>query len=132
MKSIEMVEEFHRAFKHGIGTEPQIPNQGLCALRYSLLKEELDELASAFMARDLVGVLDALTDLQYVLDGTYLACGLQDYKDKALAEVHRSNMSKLGANGKPIYREDGKILKGPDYSPPDLLSVLDGPDLIDD
>jgi predicted HAD superfamily Cof-like phosphohydrolase len=80
----------------------------------------LDELTEALKAKDPVGALDALTDLQYVLDGTYLSLGLASLKGKAFDEVHRSNMSKLGADGKPIYREDGKVLKGPDYSPPDL------------
>jgi hypothetical protein len=92
-----------------------------------LLEEELRELGEALEERDPVAVLDALTDLQYVLDGAYLALGFHAYKGDALLEVHRSNMSKLGENGRPIYREDGKILKGPNYSPPDLAAVLKAP-----
>lgn len=90
----------------------------------SLLREEVDELEEALNKRDTVGVLDALTDIQYVLDGAYLNLGFKDFKVKALLEVHRSNMSKLGVDGKPIYREDGKVLKGPHYSPPDLRGIL--------
>lgn len=69
-------------------------------------------------------VLDALCDLQYVLDGTFLALGFHKVKDAAMTEIHRSNMSKLGEDGRPVKRDDGKILKGPNYSPPDLIGVL--------
>ena len=96
-------------------------------LRINLLAEELDELREALVAGDIVEVLDALTDLQYVLDGAYLSFGLHDVKDAAFAEVQRSNMSKLGEDGKPIRREsDGKILKGPNFFEPDLSQFIKG------
>ena len=94
-------------------------------LRLNLLQEEVDELKEALANGDTVEALDALTDIQYVLDGAYLSLGLHKLKDAAFSEVQRSNMSKLGEDGKPIRREeDGKILKGPNYFAPDLKAVL--------
>lgn len=122
--SIDLVREFHERFGQAIADAPHLDDRDLSALRVSLLAEELEELRVALSNRDPVAVLDALTDLQYVLDGAYLSLGFHRYKDSALAEVHRSNMSKLGADGKPALRADGKILKGPSYSPPDLVAVL--------
>jgi hypothetical protein len=90
-----------------------------------LLTEETIELRDAPAARDPAAVLDALADLQYVLDGAYLQLGFAAAKNAALGEVHRSNMSKLGADGKPVVRADGKILKGPNYSPPDLREIVE-------
>lgn len=122
--SISLVREFYERFGQVVNGEPHVDDDGLNTLRIALLEEELTELSIALDARDPVATLDALTDLQYVLDGAYLSLGFASYKDAALAEVHRSNMSKLSADGKPVLREDGKILKGPHYSPPDLASVL--------
>lgn len=122
--SLEMVREFHETYGQPVLEFPSLDDPGLSELRTELLDEELNELCAAIAMKDAVGVLDALTDLQYVLDGAYLSLGLHRWKDAALAEVHRSNMSKLGADGKPIRREDGKILKGPNYTPPDLAKVL--------
>lgn len=113
MTTIEQVREFHRAFV----TQP---DEVIQKCRLALLKEELKELEDAMTAGDRLGILDALTDLQYVLDGTYIVFSMDHLKDEAFAEVHRSNMSKLGPDGKPIYREDGKVLKGPNYRPPNL------------
>lgn len=124
MKSIDLVREFHVAFGQAIESKPVVNDYDRNVLRMDLLQEELDELGLALSDRDPVAVLDALTDLQYVLDGAYLSLGFAHVKEAALAEVHRSNLSKLDANGKPIYRADGKILKGPNYSPPDLAAVL--------
>ncbi len=126
MTSLNMVKEFHETFGQAVVDVPDIDNYPLYQLRLDLLNEELSELEEALNEKDEVAVLDALTDLQYVLDGAYLALGFHPYKDAALREVHRSNMSKLGPDGKPIYREDGKVLKGPGYSPPDLVGVLRG------
>lgn len=95
----------------------------LLLIRLQLIQEELAELAEAMLEGSTVGCLDALTDLTYVVDGTYLTTGLGHYKLAALAEVHRSNMSKLGPDG-PITSSAGRVVKGPDYSPPDLRSVL--------
>ena len=100
------------------------PGGSLLLIRLQLCQEELAELAEAMLARDIVGCLDALTDMTYVADGTYHTLGLGHYKLAALAEVHRSNMSKLGPDGVPIVSSAGRIVKGPDYSPPDLAAVL--------
>ncbi len=124
MNSLDLVREFHVTYGQAVADAPVVNDCDLNVLRLDLLEEELGELAVALNARDEVGVLDALTDLQYVLDGAYLALGFHAYKGDALLEVHRSNMSKLGADGKPVLREDGKILKGPNYSKPDLGAVL--------
>lgn len=113
MTTLDQVKEFHKRFV----TQPE---EVIQACRIALLKEELQELEDAIASKDNVEILDALTDLQYVLDGTYIVFGLADLKDAAFREVHASNMSKLGADGKPIYREDGKVLKGPNYRPPNL------------
>lgn len=122
--SMAMVREFHERFGQPVCSDPNIDHDDLNELRVKLLDEELDELRTALSAGDAVAVLDALTDLQYVLDGAYLSLGFHRYKDAALREVHRSNMTKLGADGKPVVRADGKITKGPSYEPPDLARVL--------
>lgn len=122
--SIELVRQFHLAMGQAINEAPTVGDRALSALRLRLLSEELGELAEALIDGDAVATLDALTDLQYVLDGAYLSLGFASVKDAALAEVHRSNMSKLGADGRPVFRDDGKILKGPTYSPPDLTSLV--------
>ena len=96
----------------------------LLLIRLQLIQEELAELAEAMLEGSVVGCLDALTDLTYVVDGTYLTTGLGHYKLAALVEVHRSNMSKLGKDGKPITSSAGRIVKGPGYIPPDLKAVL--------
>lgn len=125
-KSIDLVWEFHEKFHLPINKKPFIDNSSLNTLRMDLIEEEMIELDAALMERDQAKVLDALTDLQYVLDGAFLALGFADMKDAALEEVHRSNMSKLGEDGKPCYREDGKVLKGPNYTPPNLQRIIDG------
>lgn len=122
--SIHLVREFHERFEQAIADQPNISDAKLNELRVKLLQEELDELTEALRNGDPVATLDALTDLQYVLDGAYLALGFHAMKDAATREVHRSNMSKLGADGRPVYRTDGKVTKGPHYSPPDLEAVL--------
>lgn len=120
------VRQFHETYGLPIKNTPDLSDARTNHLRISLLQEELDELKEAIATNDIVGVLDALTDLQYVLDGAYLSLGYHLLKNDAFNEVQRSNMSKLGADGKPIIRpEDGKILKGPDFSEPDLKAVID-------
>jgi predicted HAD superfamily Cof-like phosphohydrolase len=118
----EMVKEFHQVFGHPIALIPAFPTEELRKLREDLISEERSELSDAEEKRDIVGVADALSDLLYVIYGMGLVYGID--LDKTFQEVHRSNMSKLGADGKPIYREDGKVLKGPNYTPPDLKKVL--------
>lgn len=123
--TIDKVREFHETYGLPVEKKMTISDEKTNALRINLLAEELDELRDALAAGDLVETLDALIDLQYVLDGAFLSFGMQDLKEAAFDEVHRSNMSKLGADGKPIVRpEDGKILKGPDYFKPDISQFI--------
>ena len=89
-----------------------------------LIAEELEEYRAAFAAGDLIEIADALTDLLYLVLGTYYSHGLQDIAAELFDEVHRSNMTKLGANGQPVLREDGKVLKSELYSPPDLRAII--------
>lgn len=117
------VAEFHAAFNLPHQSQPTIDVEGaLEALRISLLEEEVSELIAATNARDLVGIADALADITYVVYGTALTYGID--LDGVLSEVHRSNMSKLDSNGKPIIRADGKVLKSERYSPPNVAAVL--------
>ena len=120
MNYIEKVKEFHDAYGVETPQRPRVDNDELNDLRKELLGEEFDELVEALLLADSRLTLDALCDLQYVLSGAVLAFGFAPVFDAAFAEVHRSNMSKLGADGKPVRREDGKILKGPNYTPPNL------------
>jgi len=116
MKStIEQVREFHDVFV--------VDNEKRRRASFRLMLEELIEF---YDAQSDVERLDALMDLQYFLDGTLLAYGMDGIKDAAFAEVHRSNMSKLWPDGTVRYRDDGKVLKGPDFSPPDLMRILCG------
>lgn len=117
------VNVFMDAFGQEVKRSPEFPDLDTVALRYELIKEELQELFVAMAEKDIVEVADALTDILYVTYGAGHAFGID--LDACFREVQRSNMSKLGEDGKPIYREDGKILKGPDYSEPNLKKVLD-------
>lgn len=124
--TLEQVKEFHETYGLPVKDSPDISDAKTNALRVNLLAEELEELQEALADGDIVEVLDALTDLQYVLDGAYLSFGLHKVKEAAFEEVQRSNMSKLGEDGKPIVRpEDGKILKGPNYFKPDIAQFID-------
>lgn len=125
--TLEQVQEFHETYGLSVHTEPNLSCEKTKTLRINLLQEELDELSEALKANDPLETLDALIDLQYVLDGAFLSFGFGDVKDAAFAEVQRSNMSKLGEDGKPIRREgDGKVMKGPNYTPPDLTPFVKG------
>jgi NTP pyrophosphatase (non-canonical NTP hydrolase) len=115
--------EFHSAFSLPMSTAPTISLQeGLVDLRMALIEEEVEELREASRGRDLVAIADALGDCVYVLYGTALTYGID--LDAVLAEIHRSNMSKLGPEGKPLLRPDGKVIKGPFYTPPDLTNIV--------
>jgi predicted HAD superfamily Cof-like phosphohydrolase len=117
------VGEFHRAYGLPVRDVPTGDVGGeQVALRLSLIQEEVSELAAAAEADDLVGVADALADIVYVAYGTAHVYGID--LDVVLDEVHASNMTKLGADGRPVRRSDGKILKGPDYRPPDIAAAL--------
>lgn len=121
--TLSIVREWHEAFDVPVVETPSIP-ETRAPMRLAILEEEVAELRQAVEARDMVEVLDALCDIQYVLDGTFLEFGLHPLKAAAMAEVHASNMSKLGADGRPVLRKDGKVLKGPDFFPPDLAALL--------
>ena len=121
MTNFEKVAEFMTTFGQEVITKPKLTV--VSELRYDLIREELLELREALDEKDIVGVADALTDILYVTYGAGHAFGIN--LDKCFAEVQRSNMSKLGEDGRPIYREDGKVLKGPKYSSPDLKSIIE-------
>lgn len=124
LSNFESVGVFMHSFGQEVKKEAEFPSQETCVLRYALIAEELQELKEATDDMDIVEVADALTDLLYVVYGAGHAYGID--LDKCFNEVHRSNMSKLGADGKPVYREDGKVMKGPAYSPPNLETILKG------
>lgn len=124
--TLNQVRQFHDAFNVATATSPYINNEPLNRLRIKLLQEELNELQAALNDRNEVEVLDALCDLQYVLDGAFLALGFAHLKDEAFAAVHASNMSKLDTDGKPLLRSDCKILKGPNFKPVNLHEIIRG------
>lgn len=123
---ISKVRAFHRAFGHPVAELPKYLPSDRALMRHRILQEEVSELLDASVSKNLVEVADAITDCLYILFGTAIEFGIADKLPALFAEVQRSNMSKLGADGKPIYREDGKILKGPNYTPPDLERILFG------
>lgn len=124
-KPIQAVTAFHKAFGLGIELQPNaaLPKE-ITRLRFELMKEENEEYLQAVKEQDLVEIGDALGDMLYILCGTIIAHGFQDKIEAIFDEIQRSNMSKLGADGKPIYREDGKVLKGPDYFKPNIEEIL--------
>lgn len=124
-KSLQAVQEFHEAFGLGVQKKPTgILKPGKIKLRYELMKEENEEYLEAAKEGNLVEVADALGDMLYILCGTIIEHGLQHQISEVFDEIQRSNMSKLGEDGNPIYREDGKVLKGPNFSRPDLQKIL--------
>ena len=124
-KKLNAVKEFHTAFGLGVSETPKTDlGDAIHMLRYNLMKEENEEYLEAAQKKDLVEVADALGDMLYILCGTILEHGLQHKIEEVFDEIQRSNMSKLGADGKPIYREDGKVLKGPNYFKPDFEAIL--------
>ncbi|MCM8569145.1 nucleoside triphosphate pyrophosphohydrolase family protein [Gramella jeungdoensis] len=125
-KRIAAVKEFHSAFGLGINEKP-VANLGRNKnmLRFNLMKEENEEYLEAANNDDLAEVADALGDMLYILCGTIIEHGMQHKIEEVFDEIQSSNMSKLGADGKPIYREDGKVLKGPNYFKPDISRILE-------
>lgn len=123
---IEAVKAFHTAYKLGYRQSPKA-DLGIekNLLRYKLMREENEEYLEAANAGDLVEVADALGDLLYILCGTIIEHGLQYKIDEVFEEIQRSNMSKLGEDGEPIFRDDGKVLKGPNYFKPNIKNILD-------
>ena len=123
---LKAVAEFHDAFGIESANAPvvSLPEQTVL-LRHNLMKEENEEYLEAAQNKDLVEVADALGDMLYILCGTILSHGMQHKITEIFEEIQRSNMSKLGTDGKPIYREDGKVLKGPNYFKPNIASILE-------
>ena len=112
-----------KTFGQRVISKPQFPDEKTMKLRFDLIKEELNELEVAMKEKDLKEVADALTDILYVTYGAGCAYGID--LDKCFKEVQRANMSKLGKDGKPIYNEKGKVMKGPNYSEPDLKQFVE-------
>ncbi len=124
--AIDAVKEFNEAFKIKYSKNQKADlDESTIELRYRLMQEENDEYLEAARKKDLVEIADALGDKLYILCGTILAHGLQDKILEVFNEIQRSNMSKLSAEGKPVIREDGKILKGPNYFKPNIKSILE-------
>ena len=124
--AIDAVKEFNEAFKIKYSNNQKADlDESTIELRYRLMQEENNEYLEAARKKDLVEIADALGDKLYILCGTILAHGLQDKIVEVFNEIQRSNMSKLSAEGKPVIREDGKILKGPNYFKPNIKSILE-------
>lgn len=121
---LRKVAEFHKAFNIENQIVPTIPSKEVIALRYKLALEELEEFKEAAEKEDLVEIFDALVDQLYILLGTVHAFGMGVALEEGFYEVHRSNMTKLGADGKPIYREDGKVIKSDKFDPPNLQRII--------
>ena len=121
--NFDKVRIFMEAFGQEVKLKPEFPDAETRKMRLDLIEEELEELKDACFNKDMVEVADALADLLYVVYGAGHAFGID--LDDSFREVHVSNMSKLGEDGKPIYREDGKVMKGPNFKPPALQEVLD-------
>tara|TARA_Y100001980_G_C14401526_1_gene197653 strand:+ start:172 stop:543 length:372 start_codon:yes stop_codon:yes gene_type:complete len=118
MTNFKKVGTFMKTFGQEVKIDPSLSTDKINKLRLSLIKEEVQELSEAIQKKDLLEVADALTDILYVTYGAGHAFGID--LDKCFDEVQASNMSKLGEDGKPIYNEDGKVMKGPNYFRPDL------------
>jgi predicted HAD superfamily Cof-like phosphohydrolase len=122
MSNFQSVKKFMQTFGQEVKDRTEFPEKKIVQLRYDLIKEELEELNVAIKDKDMKEIADALTDILYVTYGAGHAFGID--LDKCFNEVQRSNMSKLGVNGEPIYNENGKVMKGPNYFKPDLNKFL--------
>ena len=122
MSNFESVKIFMQTFGQEVKNKPEYPNEKIVKLRYDLIDEELKELKEAIEKKSITDVADALTDILYVTYGAGHAFGID--LDKCFTEVQNSNMSKLGKDGKPIYNEQGKVMKGPNFFEPDLGMLL--------
>ena len=123
MSNFEDVKKFMETFGQMVRTKPQFPDEKTMRLRYDLIKEELNELELAMRSKNLKEIADALADILYVTYGAGYAYGIN--LDKCFKEVQRANMSKLGEDGKPIYNEKGKVMKGPNYLEPKLKQFVE-------
>ena len=125
IKQLNVVKEFHTAFEIGYSESPKSDlGESKNVLRFNLMKEENEEYLEAAQNNDLIEIADALGDMLYILCGTIIEHGLQHKIEAVFDEIQRSNMSKLDADGKPIYREDGKVMKGPNYFKPDFSKII--------
>ncbi|MFK8283042.1 pyrophosphohydrolase domain-containing protein [Capnocytophaga cynodegmi] len=123
---LKSVADFHKAFGLGIKQEPMVNlKDEIINLRFKLMAEENEEYLEAARNKDIVEVADALGDMLYILCGTIIEHGLQHKIEEVFSEIHRSNMSKLDENGNPIYREDGKVMKGANYFKPNIAKILE-------
>ncbi len=123
MSNFGYVKTFMETFGQMVKTKPQFPDEKTMQLRYDLIKEELNELEQAMKSKNLKEIADALTDILYVTYGAGYAYGIN--LDKCFKEVQRANMSKLGKDGKPVYNEKGKVMKGPNYVAPNLKQFVE-------
>lgn len=124
-KQLNAVKLFHETYGLGVSEEIKADLGALKnELRFNLMKEENEEYLEAVQNKDIVEIADALGDMLYILCGTILEHGLQHKIEEVFDEIQRSNMSKLGEDGKPIYREDGKVMKGPNYFKPNFEAIL--------
>ncbi len=122
MSNFEKVKKFMQTFGQEVKSRPSFPEEKIASLRVDLIKEELSELDEAIKNKDITEVADALTDILYVTYGAGHAFGID--LDKCFQEVQNSNMSKLGKDGKPIYNDKGKVMKGPNYFKPNLKRFI--------
>lgn len=124
-KQLLAVKEFHTTFAIGHSEKPKADlGETKNLLRFNLMKEENEEYLEAVQNNDLIEIADALGDMLYILCGTIIEHGLQHKIEEVFDEIQRSNMSKLGEDGEPVYREDGKVMKGPNYFKPDFSKIL--------
>ena len=123
MSNFDDVKNFMQTFGQEVKIKAEFPKEKIIKLRYDLIKEELNELQNAIKTKNLKEIADALTDILYVTYGAGHAYGID--LDKCFSEVQRSNMSKLGGDGKPIYNEKGKVMKGPKYFEPNLKQFIE-------
>ena len=122
---LKSVKIFHEAFGVKISNKPTIElTKDILKLRHSLMEEENNEYLKAVEEKNLIEVADALGDMLYILCGTILTHGFQNLIEDIFDEIQSSNMSKLGDDGKPIYRNDGKVLKGPNYKKPNIKNII--------
>ena len=124
LSKYECLEKFHSTFKTPVGDKLQFISSDRSKLRYDLILEELNEYKEAIENNDMVEICDAIVDILYLTYGTAVEHGMKDKLDKMFQEVQDSNMSKLGSDGQPVFREDGKILKGPNYFKPNLAQFI--------
>ena len=123
-KQLKAVEIFHNTYGLNVSSKPHL-NKDISELRFNLMKEENEEYLQAAQDGNIIEIADALGDMLYILCGTILEHGLQHKIEAVFDEIQRSNMSKLDDNGKPIYRADGKVMKGPNYFKPDLKKLFE-------